>query len=114
MYKLEEKEYQFSRVSVKDALVLKGAMTILAKENASMEQTLSADEEINKIALKHLQVKVKDTFEPIESEDYLSLVFENQFAIIEIVANFQKHISGFIQALPSFQKVQVKAKAKSV
>lgn len=112
MYKLEDKEYQFKRVSVKDALKLKGAMTVLAKDGSTMQQTLQSDEIVNEIALKYLEVKVKDTFEPINNEDYFSMVFENEFAIIEIMATFQKHISGFIHALPSFQKVQAKAQKK--
>lgn len=110
MYKLENKEYRFSRVSVKDALSVKSAIVILSKENATAQQTLQADEIISSIALKYLEVKNLDDFEKIENEEMLSLSFENEFAIIEILATFQKHISGFMSALPSFQSATAKKK----
>ena len=112
MFKLEDKEYQFKRVSVQDALRLKSAITIMSKENATTSQVNEADNIINDICIKHLQVMVNGEFEDIHSLDYLESVFENPFAIIEITANFQELISGFIQSLPKFQTVSKTVKRK--
>lgn len=110
MYKLEGKEYRFARVSVKDALAVKSAIVILSKENATAQQQVQADEMISEIAIKYLEVKNDIEFEKIDNEELLGLSFENEFAIIEILATFQKHISGFMQSLPSFQSAKVKGK----
>lgn len=110
MYELENKKYRFSRVNVKDALSVKSAIVILAKENATAQQTLQADEIISDIALKYLEVNLTGEFEKVDNEEMLGLSFENEFAIIEILATFQRHISGFMNSLPSFQQAKAKKK----
>ena len=113
MYKLEDKEYQFKRVSVQDALRLKSAITMMSKENATSQQLSEADEVITEICVKHLEVKIDGKmFESVENLEFLETVFVNPFAIVEIVANFQEMISGFIQSLPKFQSVGKTAKRK--
>lgn len=103
MYTLEDKEYQFKKVSVQDALEIKKAITLLAKDNATSAQIGEAENILNSICVKHLQVKINGELENVESLDYLSVVFDNPFAIVEITANFQELVTGFIQSLPKFQ-----------
>ena len=51
-------------------------------------------------------------FESVENLEFLETVFVNPFAIVEIVANFQEMISGFIQSLPKFQVGRQNSKKK--
>lgn len=113
MYKLEDKEFDFKMVSVKDALVIKSIFVALAKANSSVNDTLSADNVISDLAIKYLILKVGGKeIEGTITEDLISATFKNEFAIIEIVAKFQERIQGFIQLLPSFQTAKnVKSKA---
>ena len=110
MYKLEDKEYRFKLVSVKDALAIKGLMNVLAGEKSTTEEKIKADNEVTYFALKHLEVKIDSDFELVDNEEYLSVVFSNPFAIIEISKKFEETIAGFIQLLPSFQTAKAKAK----
>lgn len=111
MYKLEDKEYDFGRVIVKDALLLKSAIMIQANDKSSLADKEESDNIINNIALKYLKVKVNNEWIENCNEDFIALTFENEFAIIEIIAQFQKRISGLMGKLPSFQQ-QPKAKRK--
>lgn len=111
MYKLEDKEFDFDRVIVRDALAIKSAIGIMAKDNASIDDNIQADTIISGLALKYLKVKVNGQWnEGAVTEEYLGLVFSNEFAIIEIIAKFQERVSNFIQALPSFQSIKAKRK----
>lgn len=122
MYKLEDKNYQFGRVSLKDALLLKDAFFIIAqdmkqKEEGVMkittpaEQLEKANNLINDLTIKYLEIEEDGQFNRTNI-DYIELFFENPFAILEIVATFQEHISGFINRLPKFQQKQETAKVK--
>ena len=107
MYKVENKEFDFKRVSTQDALKVKSAMMILANEKAPIENIESANKVIDDLALKYLRVKdPKGNW--LENIDTLLLdsLFENQFAIIEITAKFQERLQGFLLALPSFQQAK--------
>lgn len=110
MYKLEDKEYDFKRVLVKDALALKSAIMVQANEKSSLADKEESDNIINNIALKYLKVKVNNEWIENCSEDFIALTFENEFAIIEIIAQFQKKISGLMGKLPSFQQSKAKRK----
>lgn len=113
MYKLEDKEFDFKTVSVKDALAIKSIFVALSKEKSSISDTINADNVISDLAIKYLILKVGGKeIEGAITEDLISLTFKNEFAIIEIVAKFQERIQGFIQLLPSFQTVK-SAKSKT-
>lgn len=104
MYKLEDKEFDFKTVTVKDALAIKTAIGVMAKANASADDALYADGVISRLAIKYLILKVNGKeIEGEVTEDLLSATFSNEFAIVEIIAKFQERISGFMQLLPSFQ-----------
>lgn len=121
MYKLEDKNYQFGRVSLKDALLLKDAFFIIAQDMKQKEEGLKittspdqlekANNLINDLTIKYLEIEEDGQFNRTNI-DYLELFFENPFAILEIVATFQEHISGFINRLPKFQQKQETAKVK--
>lgn len=103
MLKIGNIEYDFSRVSVNDALEIKNAMFILAKENATTSQIKEANDIIDFIALKHL--KVRQGTQWIDSVDINTIgqIFDNELAVIEISAQFMNRIKGFLEKLQSFQ-----------
>ena len=112
MFKLEDKEYQFRRVAVQDALKLQNAYVVLSKENSSPAQIEDATNLMNDMCVKYLDVRVNGDFEEVGSYDYLESVFDNPFAIMEISVNFHETIKGFIDLLPKFQQADRGQKKK--
>lgn len=110
MFKLEDKEFDFNRVLVKDALALKSAIMVQANEKASLSDKEESDNVMSSIALKYLKIKINNEWVENCNEEFISLTFENEFAILEIIAQFQKRMSGLMGKLPSFQQKKVKAK----
>lgn len=111
MYAVDNVEFDFKRVTTEDALKVKSAMMILANEKASLENTMEANKVIDNLAFKYLRIKDKkgNWLENNSAKDMIMIVdsmFENQFAGVEIVAKFQERLQGFLQNLPSFQKVR--------
>lgn len=111
MYKVDDIEFDFGRVTTEDALKVKSAMMILANEKASLESTMEANKVIDNLAFKYLKIKDKkgNWLENNSAKDMIMIVdsmFENQFAGVEIVAKFQERLQGFLQNLPSFQNAR--------
>lgn len=107
MYQLENREFDFKRVSTQDALRVKSAMMILANDKSTLENIESANEVIDNIAIKYLKIK-DNKGQWLENVDALIIesLFNNEFAIIEITAKFQERLQGFLQNLPSFQSLR--------
>ena len=57
MYKLEDKEFDFKRVTTQDALKVKSAMMILANDKSSIENIEQANNVIDSLAIKYLKIK---------------------------------------------------------
>ena len=110
MYKLEDKEFDFERVTAKDALRIKSAFMVIANDKASSEAKAEEDSVISEIAIKYLKIKVGKEWIENCSEEYISECFKNEFAIVEVIAKFQERISGFLSLLPSFQSAKAKGK----
>lgn len=110
MYKLEDKEYDFKRVIVQDALKVKSAIMTMADKNSGFSEKEHCENVINDIAIKYLKIKVNNEWVENITFDYLEKCFENEFAVIEIMAQFQKRISGLMGKLPSFQQSKAKQK----
>lgn len=109
MYKIDNIEFDFKRVTTEDALKVKSAMMILANEKATLENIMEANKVIDNLAFKYVKIKDKkgNWLENNSAQDMIIIVdsmFENQFAGVEIVAKFQERLQGFLQNLPSFQK----------
>ena len=104
MLKIGNVEYDFSRVNVQDALEIKNAMFILAKENASLTQIKEANAIIDTIALRHLKVKQGNQWIDSVDENTIGQIFDNELAVIEISAQFMNRIKGFLEKLQSFQR----------
>jgi hypothetical protein len=111
-YKLENKEFDFDRVTVADALVVKRAFTIMANEEADAEEKNKADEDVSKLAIKYLKIKSGTQWIDNVSEDYIGEAFENELAVFEIIAKFQERIAGFMRSLPSFQTAQAQKQTR--
>ena len=103
MYKLENKNYDFKRITTGDALKVKSMMMILANEKASIEDIEKANETLDRLALKYLTVENNGEWLTNIDDYTFKALFSNQLAIIEISAQFQNRIKDFLQSLPSFQ-----------
>lgn len=103
--KIEKFEIDFKRVNVENALKLQSAFFMLAMPDSTMEAKTQANLIMAHMAVKHLVLTNMETGQKLENlmEENLDGLFENEFAILEITALFQKRIGGFIQKLPSFQ-----------
>lgn len=110
MYKLENREYDFSRVSTAEALKVKSAMMILADSRASISNKEEAIKTLDDLALKHLIVKNEGEWLENLDEYAIESLFGNELAIIEISAQFQNRIKDFLQSLPSFQAANLNGK----
>ena len=110
-YQLEGKNYDFNRVSLQDALKIQNAMLLIAQPKYSSDVE-DGNNIISQLALKYLKIEHKTEsgleYQENLSMEYIELAFENEFAIIEILANFQKRIEGFMKLLPSFQQAVAK------
>lgn len=103
MYKLENKNYDFKRITTQDALKVKSMMMILANEKASISDIETANQTLDSLALKYLTVENNGEWLENIDEYALNALFNNELAIVEIVAQFQNRIKDFLQSLPSFQ-----------
>lgn len=95
---IEGKKIEFARVSVNDALKIKNAMMIIAKDNVSNNDMMDALKLIDDIAVKYLIVEKQS----INTISALENVFENEFAILQITQAFQEKISAFLVSLPTY------------
>ncbi|EAL7532983.1 hypothetical protein DUZ16_06570 [Campylobacter jejuni] len=108
---LDGREFDFNRVTTQDALKVKSAMMILANEKSSMQDYEKANQVLDDLAFKYLKVKNSDGNWLENIDEYaFSALFENEMAGIEIVAKFQERLKGFLNALPSFQTAEAKAR----
>lgn len=103
MYKLENKNYDFKRITTQDALKVKSMMMVLANEKASIQDIEVANQTLDGLALKYLTVENSGEWLENIDEYALNALFNNELAIVEIVAQFQNRIKDFLQSLPSFQ-----------
>ena len=109
MYKLENKNYDFKRITTQDALKVKSAMMILANEKASIDALEKANEILDSLAFKYLTVENNGEWLENIDEFVFKELFGNQLAIFEISAQFQNRIKDFLLSLPSFQAGSVMA-----
>ena len=110
MYKLEDKNYDFKRITTQDALKVKSMMMILANEKASISDIEKANQALDNLAIKYLTVENNGEWLENVDEYALGALFNNELAIIEISAQFQNRIKDFLQSLPTFQVGSVMAK----
>ena len=103
MYELENKNYDFKRITTQDALKVKSMMMILANEKASIKDIETANQTLDSLALKYLTVENNGEWLENVDEYALGALFNNELAIIEISAQFQNRIKDFLQSLPTFQ-----------
>ena len=104
MYKLENKNYDFERITTADALKVKSMMMILASDKSTIKDIETANKTLDDLALKYLTVEQQDG-EWLKNIDEFALnaIFSNELAIIEISAKFQERIRDFLSSLPTFQ-----------
>ena len=103
MYKLENKNYDFERITTADALKVKSMMMILASEKSTIKDIETANKTLDDLALKYLTVEQDGEWLKNIDEFALNAIFSNELAIIEISANFQERIRDFLSSLPTFQ-----------
>ena len=103
MYELEDKKYDFERITTQDALKVKSMMMILANEKASIEDIEKANQTLDSLALKYLTVENNGEWLTNIDDFTFKALFGNQLAIFEISAKFQERIKGFLLSLPTFQ-----------
>ena len=103
MYELDDKKYDFERITTQDALKVKSMMMILANEKASIEDLEKANETLDRLALKYLTVENNGEWLTNIDDYTFKALFSNQLAIIEVSAQFQNRIKDFLQSLPTFQ-----------
>lgn len=103
MYHLENKNYDFKRITTQDALKVKSMMMVLANDKASIKDIETANQTLDSLALKYLTVENGGEWLENIDEYALGALFNNELAIVEITAQFQNRIKDFLQSLPSFQ-----------
>ena len=103
MYKLENKNYDFKRITTQDALKVKSMMMILASDKSTIKDIETANKALDDLALKYLTVEQDGQWLENIDEFALNALFSNELAIIEISAKFQERIRDFLSSLPTFQ-----------
>ena len=103
MYKLENKNYDFERITTADALKVKSMMMILASDKSTIKDIETANETLDRLALKYLTVENNGEWLTNIDDYTFKALFSNQLAIIEISAKFQERIRDFLSSLPTFQ-----------
>lgn len=103
---IENKKIEFNRVSVRDALTIKNAMMIMAKDNISNKDMLEALNIVDEMAIKYLIIEGQQ----INTLSALENVFKNEFSVFQITTLFQEKISAFLQSLPSSLNTNKKSK----
>ena len=106
MYKLENKNYDFQRITTADALKVKSMMMILASDKSTIKDIETANEKLDSLALKYLTIEQEGQWLENIDEHALTALFANELAIIEISAKFQERIKGFLASLPTFQAIK--------
>lgn len=100
---IENKKIDFDLIKVKDALNVKTAMLTLANENASNNEKIEAQKIIDSLAIQYVTIEINGEKTKINDIEVLNDIFKNPFVIVEITAQFQKVLQGFLEILPSFQ-----------
>ena len=103
MYKLENKNYDFERITTADALKVKSMMMILASDKSTIKDIETANKTLDDLALKYLTVENNGEWLTNIDDYTFKALFSNQLAIIEISAKFQERIRDFLASLPTFQ-----------
>ena len=106
MYQLENKNYDFKRITTQDALKVKSMMMILASDKSTIKDIETAKKTVDDLALKYLTVEQDGEWLENIDEFALNALFSNELAIIEISAKFQERIKGFLASLPTFQAIK--------
>ena len=103
MYKLENKNYDFQRITTADALKVKSMMMILASDKSTIKDIETANKTLDDLALKYLTVEQDGEWLKNIDEFALNALFSNELAIIEISAKFQERIRDFLFFFSTFQ-----------
>ena len=106
MYQLENKNYDFNRITTQDALKVKCVMMMLASGKSTIKDIERANKTLDDLALKYLTVEQDGEWLKNIDEFALNALFSNELAIIEISAKFQERIKGFLASLPTFQAIK--------
>lgn len=106
-FTLESKEIAFKVIPYSSAIKAQNAIHFIATnepKNIAEGNSILLD-----LALKHCVIKDNAGGADIEnpSLELFSSLFENPFASAELSAQFRDYVLGFLNRLPSFQKVQV-------
>lgn len=103
MYELDDKKYDFTRITTQDAIKVQSLMMMLARDKNTIDDIESTNEKLAKLALKYLTVENNGEWLENIDEFAFKALFSNQLAIIEISAKFQERIKSFLMCLPTFQ-----------
>lgn len=103
MYQLEDKNYDFERVTTADAIKVQSLMMMLTRDKNTIDDIESTNEKLAKLALKYLTIEQNGEWLKNIDEHAFKVLFSNEYAIIEISAKFQERIKGFLMSLPTFQ-----------
>lgn len=106
MYQLENKNYDFKRITTQDALKVKSMMMILASDKSTIKDIETANQTLDSLAIKYLTIEQEGQWLENIDEHALAALFTNELAIIEISAKFQERIKGFLASLPTFQAIK--------
>ena len=106
MYQLENKNYDFKRITTQDALKVKSMMMILASDKSTIKDIEAANQTLDSLALKYLTIEQEGSWLENIDEHAITAFFTNELAIIEISAKFQERIKGFLASLPTFQAMK--------
>ena len=103
MYKVENKNNDFQRITAAGALKVKSMMMMLASDKSTVKDIETANKTPDDLALKYLTVEQDGEWLKKIDEFALNALFSNELAIIEISAKFQERIRDFLSSLPTFQ-----------
>ena len=106
MYQLENRNYDFKRITTQDALKVKSMMMILASDKSTIKDIETANQTLDSLALKYLTIEQEGAWLENIDEHAITAFFTNELAIIEISAKFQERIKGFLASLPTFQTMK--------
>ncbi|HDZ5042721.1 TPA: hypothetical protein RTG66_001558 [Campylobacter jejuni] len=112
-YSIFGKQYGFKPITTQDALRIRNVSFILAKDNANFEDLEKVNNVIDNIAIKYLVIKDESgtEFDNLNFNTLQTIFNDNEnapFVMVEIQKQFMELVGGFLQALPSFQRLQSK------
>lgn len=101
-FTIENKECAFKQITWGDALKAQNAIHLIATNEPK-----NIDEGNNRLltlALKYVSIGENNEIQK-PSLEVFSTQFENPFACVELGAQFRDYVLGFLEKLPSFQKL---------